>query len=92
MSPAASLILCQASHLPHCMKTVPLSHAMGFTIRDVLPPESARRLLHVINRSKDSRLHHTDIGLPKLRHPPANAIFAGHTVQVMDRAYHTYCM
>lgn len=38
MSPAASLMLCHALQSPHCTKTVPLSHAMGFTIRDVLLP------------------------------------------------------
>ncbi len=37
ISPAASLMLCQASHVPHCTNTMPLSHAMGFTILVVLP-------------------------------------------------------
>lgn len=48
--PAASFSLCQASQPLHCASTRPLSHASGFTMRDVRVPvqwsTSGLMLLH----------------------------------------------
>ena len=38
INPAASRILCQTSQPPHCAKTRPFSHAMGFIMRFVVAP------------------------------------------------------